>query len=111
MTHRKWAGNCARLLGVPKPPKRIGYATNKRRDMDLGIAICGALTAPGQCRTLAEIAAFAGCTKQAISLIEQSAFQKIRRAYRHRPEKIAELMNLRAPIIHPTGFSGWWKHE
>lgn len=45
----------------------------------LGIAVAHALTAPGQVRTCEEIAAFAGCTKQAIHVIEQKALRKLRR--------------------------------
>lgn len=52
--------------------------TNKK--IDLGLAISGATLPPGQCRQLREIAAFCGCTDEAIAWIERRALKKIRKA-------------------------------
>lgn len=46
--------------------------------VDLGLAISGALLAPGKTRTCVEIAAFAGCSKQNIEQLEKKALKKIR---------------------------------
>ncbi len=50
----------------------------KTARIDLGLGILSALAILGTCYTQEEIAAFAGCTKWAISLIEQSALKKLR---------------------------------
>ena len=50
----------------------------KRLRIDLGIAIAHATTLPGQRRTFDEIAAYCGCSRQAIQQIEIRAFNKIR---------------------------------
>ena len=52
--------------------------------LDLGLAVSGALLPAGQFRSLPEIAAYAGCSKQCISLIEQTALKKIRTALHKR---------------------------
>ncbi len=54
-------------------------------DIDLGLAICGALTKPGERRTLAEIARFCGCRTGTIWMIENRALHKLRKkmAYGH----------------------------
>ncbi|TXI84267.1 MAG: hypothetical protein E6Q40_09610, partial [Cupriavidus sp.] len=64
------------------------------QDVCLGIAGAHALTAPGQVRTIEEIAAFAGCTKQAIHAIEQKALRKIRRrlVFRNDP-RLVEILD------------------
>ena len=45
---------------------------------DLGLAISGALLAPGQTRSINELAAFCGCSKQNIQQIEKRALRKLR---------------------------------
>lgn len=52
----------------------------KQRRMELGIAISGALLQPGEHRTLKEIAAFAGCSKQAIHALQNRALAKLFKA-------------------------------
>lgn len=52
----------------------------KGREIDLGLAVAGALLLPGQCRELMEIAAYCGCSKQLIHTIEKQAITKIRQA-------------------------------
>jgi hypothetical protein len=83
----KWKQACAEMLGPVKfrdtGPGPIALRT---ATMDLGIAICGALTSPGQVRTTREIAAFAGCTHQAITDIEKKAMRKIRRRLMDTPD-------------------------
>jgi DNA-directed RNA polymerase sigma subunit (sigma70/sigma32) len=51
---------------------------HERRRIDLGLAISRALMHPGQTRTLSELAAFCGCTRQNIHFIEQRALRKMR---------------------------------
>ena len=75
-------------------------------DITLGIAISGATLAPGKTRTLAEIAAFCGCTKECIRLIERSALRKLRNRILFDPARrdlFAELLS-RAPS--PSASSG-----
>lgn len=52
----------------------------KGKAIDLGLAISGALLPPGQRRDLPEIAAYAGCSKQMIHIIEQKALRKMKKA-------------------------------
>lgn len=54
----------------------------RSREIDVGIAVSGALLPPGRTRTLAEIAAFAGTSKQCIQQIEQRAIASLRKAIR-----------------------------
>lgn len=63
----------------------------KTRRVSLGIAICGALTEPGQVRTLGEIAAFADCTMEAIRQIEAGALRKLRERFANDPDLNAYL--------------------
>lgn len=50
----------------------------KSKEIDLGLAISGALLEPGKRRTLKELAAFANCDTSAIRLIEKVALKKLR---------------------------------
>jgi len=52
----------------------------RKTEIALGIAIEHATTAKGQRRTLAEIAAYANCSAEAISKIERRTLQKVREA-------------------------------
>ena len=52
---------------------------SKTPRVDLGLAISGALLPPGRTRTTEEIAAYCGCSKQAISQIEKRTLLKLRR--------------------------------
>lgn len=52
----------------------------KGRQIDLGLAVSGALLPPGQIRDTAELARFCGCSRQLIHTIEKSAIAKIRAA-------------------------------
>lgn len=75
----RWKKACAEMLGQREFKQfPTGPIALRTREMDLGIAVCGALTPPGQTRTTHEIAAFAGCTHQAITDIEKKALRKIR---------------------------------
>jgi hypothetical protein len=46
--------------------------------VNLGLAIAGATLQPGQSRTLREIAAYCGCSMQAVQEIERTAMRKLR---------------------------------
>ena len=50
----------------------------KKPSVDLGLAISGATLAPGQTRSLREIAAFCDCHYNNIEQIEKTALKKIR---------------------------------
>lgn len=50
----------------------------KSKRIDLGLAVSGALTQPGQIRSHREIANFCDCHHNMIYLIEQKALKKIR---------------------------------
>ena len=52
----------------------------KGADLDLGLAISGATLPPGCRRTNEEIAAYCGCSRQNISVIEHRALKKLRLA-------------------------------
>lgn len=57
----------------------LGQRERERKErISLGIAICHAQTKPGQVRTHAEIAAYAGCTRTAIQMIEARALMKMK---------------------------------
>ena len=63
-----------------------------RKRIDLGIAIAHATTMPGQRRSLAEIAAYCGCSRQNISVIEQKALRTLRRKlFMHNDTEVKEL--------------------
>lgn len=51
----------------------------KTNRIDLGLAILSAIALPDVRYTLAEIAAFCGCSSNAIYLIEQRALRKLKR--------------------------------
>jgi len=65
-----------------------------KANVDLGIAISGALLKPGQTRTQTEIAAFAGCSKQNIEKLEKRALRKLRHLILFRPDLKAILSEL-----------------
>lgn len=71
-------------------PRRNYCGTSKARqnEISLGIAICHARTKPGQCRTLAEIAARANCNRQTISKLEVSALAKLRKWIESNPDPV-----------------------
>lgn len=71
-----------------KPKGKVGgkVTLEKVAEVELGIAVCGALTKPGQVRSAGEIALFAGCSKQAIHQIEQRALKKLRDALNERKD-------------------------
>jgi len=48
-------------------------------DIDLGLAISGAMLKPGVTRSANEIAAFCGCRRSAIQSIEKKALSKLRK--------------------------------
>ena len=50
----------------------------KKPSVDLGLAISGALLAPGKTRSLREIAAFCDCHYNNIEQIEKTALKKLR---------------------------------
>ena len=54
----------------------------KASRIDLGLAISRLTMEPGECRTLAEIAAYCGCSRQGIQYIEQKAILKVRKRLR-----------------------------
>lgn len=62
--------------------------------VDLGIAISGALLPPGKTRTITEIAAFAGCSKQNIEQLENRALRKLRMRVLFDPELKAALEDM-----------------
>lgn len=51
---------------------------SRRRRIDLGLAISGLTLRFGETRTLEEIAAYCGCSRQGVALIEKRALQKVR---------------------------------
>jgi hypothetical protein len=53
----------------------------REQRISLGIAIAHATCAPGQRRTLDEIAAYAGASAETIRLIEEQALCKVRREF------------------------------
>lgn len=70
----------------------------RTRRVDLGLAISGALLLPGERLTQEDIAAFCGCSRGAIYMIEQAALHKLRKRLAcHRDpllrEMIASLLN------------------
>jgi hypothetical protein len=60
--------------------KSKGASTAKRRRINLGLAISGCTMQPGDTRTIEEIAAFCGCSKQNISIMERRAVAKFKAA-------------------------------
>ncbi|WP_042724556.1 sigma factor-like helix-turn-helix DNA-binding protein [Chthoniobacter flavus] len=74
--------------------------------IDLGLAILGAVTEPGQCRTHEEIAAYCGCTKQAISQIEWRAIRKLRKIAQGNPQH--PLWDVLAEVDRLNGLQGAW---
>ena len=58
----------------------------KGRNIDLCLAVAGAMLAPGQYRELPEIAAWAGCSKQLIHQIEKRAIAKIQEALKNQKQ-------------------------
>lgn len=76
-----WKERCAHFMPTKPKPKVGGLVTaEKSAEVDLGIAVSGALLLPGQVRSAGEIALFAGCSKQAIHQIEMKAMKKLRDA-------------------------------
>jgi hypothetical protein len=63
---------------------------SRSRQIDLHLAVAGALLSPGKTRTLPELAAWAGCSKQAIALIEKKAIDKFRRALNRATDTLKE---------------------
>lgn len=63
-----------------------GAKGRKGKKMALGLAVSGALLKPGETRTLEEIAAFCGCSRNAIYEIERVALRKLRH-----PERMRQL--------------------
>lgn len=58
-----------------------GSAVKARNaDIDLGLAILSAVTQPGERRSLREIAAYCGCSRNYVWLLEQRALRKLRNA-------------------------------
>lgn len=55
---------------------------NNRREVDIGLAVAGALLGEGQTRTFAEISAYCGLSIQGVSEIEKTALKKIRKQLR-----------------------------
>lgn len=55
-----------------------GIKAKRDQRINLGIAISGATLEPGKVRTLPEIAAYAGISKQAVAVIERRALRKVR---------------------------------
>lgn len=60
--------------------KSKGASTAKRQRVNLGLAISGCSLAPGVTRTIEEIAAYCGCSKQNISIMERRALKKFKAA-------------------------------
>jgi len=62
--------------------------------IDLGLSILSAIAVPGVSYTYDEIAAFCGCSWQAIQHIEEKALRKIRiRLREQKIKRVADLMN------------------
>jgi hypothetical protein len=51
---------------------------SKTADIDLGLAVSGATLEPGETRSGEDLAAFCGCSRQAIEHIERRALRKLR---------------------------------
>jgi hypothetical protein len=51
----------------------------KSNRVDLGLAISRALLQPGERRTQEELAAFCGCTRGGIFMMEKAALQKLKK--------------------------------
>jgi hypothetical protein len=61
----------------------VPHVGNRKRErVDLGLAILQCVALPGENFTLQDIAAWAGCTREAIYQIERSARRKIGEALR-----------------------------
>ena len=67
------------LQPINGPGYRVHRTAEECNEVTLGIAISGALLKPNETRTLEEIAAYAGVTRQAIKAIEKKALGKLRR--------------------------------
>ncbi len=75
------------------PPNAKRSNRMPKENIDLGLAICGATTPPGVRRTLDEIAAFCGCRRSTIWMIEKRALQKLKKAiFLRRDPVLMELM-------------------
>ena len=69
--------------------------------MDLGLAVLAAVSKPGASYTTNEIAAWAGCTHQAITRLELKALRKLR--YRLNPYmRLEDIVDPVNPIPHPV---------
>lgn len=103
----RWLKACAEFLpSRPVAENRQKHAVRLRskcNEVDLGIAVAHTLTKPGQRRELWEIAAFAGCSKQAISQIEQKALAKLRHRLREDPALADALREILAPKQSTSG--------
>jgi len=56
----------------------------KTRRIDLGLRVLQTLSAPGACWSCEEIAAWCGCSAQAVSAVEHRALGKLRRELERR---------------------------
>lgn len=67
---------------VKRPHKRDTRPLGQQ--IELGLAVSAISLPPGQTRTLHELAAYCGCSKQTIKQIQTNAITKIRQALRRR---------------------------
>jgi SpoU rRNA methylase family enzyme len=67
--------------------------------VDLGLAISGATLPPGKTRTITEIAAFCGCSKQNIEQLENKALKKLRHKVLFRPDLRDALAEFLSPGV------------
>lgn len=67
-------------------------------DIDLGLAISALSLKYGQTRSQIELAAYCGCSQQAIQYIERRALRKMRIAFYRKPElqELAKDVGLRS---------------
>lgn len=67
------------------------------QEIDLGLAVSGALLPPGKSRSLSEIAAFCGCSRQYLEQIENKALLKIRNKVLFSPQTRETLASFLIP--------------
>jgi hypothetical protein len=60
----------------------------KNADIDLGLAVSGATLKSGETRSHEDMAAFCGCSRQAIEHIERRALRKLRNKLQFRNDPV-----------------------
>lgn len=84
-----------RKRGRPVPEKtRETNNVEKTTQIDLGLAVLGAIVPPGVELTLEEIGVVCGCSKESVRLIQNRALKRIRKRLYNREQEFREIISL-----------------